>query len=114
MFSKKLEYGYLILKFLKDTNELKLKSGKEIIESTKIPYNMGLSILTELSTGNLIKSIKGKNGGFYRENKDITLLDLFQVLENKKIIKTFSNSEYEKEVLRIGVIVLEKMNEIII
>lgn len=112
MFSKKLEYGYLIVKALKNTSEITLKSGKEIVEETKVPYNMGLTILTELSTGKLIKSVKGKNGGFYRDKREITLLDLFKVLENKKNIDEFKNNEYKQKILKIGVYILEKMKEI--
>lgn len=114
MFSKKLEYGYVILKLLKTSNKNNMISGKDLITESKIPFNMGLGILTELSRGGLIKSIKGKNGGFYREpEKEITLFDLFQVLENQGNKNNFFFSEdFQREVVHIGLMVMKEMANI--
>lgn len=114
MFSKKLEYGYVILKLLKNTNEINKISGKDIIQEGNIPPNMGLSILSELSRGGLIKSLKGKNGGFYREkSREITLFELFQVLENQgKQMKPFFNEEFRNDVVYIGAMVMQEMANI--
>lgn len=114
MFSKKLEYGYIILKLLKNSSEFNKFSGKYIVEQGNIPTNMGLGILSELSRGGLIKSLKGKNGGFYREpERDITLFELFQVLENQgNNIKYFFNDEFKKDIVYIGAIVMQEMTNI--
>lgn len=118
MLTKKIEYGYIILKKLKDTNETLLMSGKEILNNSNIPYSMGLSILTNLSQGKLIFSNKGKNGGFYlNQEKKITFLDLFVVLEYKlsqQIDKRniYIDDDYELLTTKLGNIVLEEMKNI--
>lgn len=116
MFSKKMEYGYIILKKLKNTTDNKVLSGKEILENTQIPYNMGLSILTELSSAGLLISTKGKNGGFILHKETVYLLDLFIALEaNKKNIsvsqldRVQSNKEYHKKLQKIGAVILNEL-----
>lgn len=116
MFSKKMEYGYIILKKLEKITNNELLSGKEILNNTKIPYNMGLGILTELSNAGLIISIKGKNGGFLLSKEKINLLDLFIALEsNQKNINTLqlnksqNNEEYDKKIQKIGSILLNEL-----
>ena len=69
MLTKKVEYGYMILRKLYGSNETNLMSGKEILESIDVPYSMGLSILTQLSKNGLIESFKGKTGGFCLKKK---------------------------------------------
>lgn len=81
MLTKKIEYAYIILRKISTDSRGRLMSGKQILESTNIPYNMGLGILTELSNAGLISSLKGKNGGFYMKKNEITLLDLYFTLE---------------------------------
>lgn len=113
MFSKKLEYGYLIMKTLKNTNKFNMMSGRDVLSKIKVPANMGLGILSQLANGGVINSVKGKNGGFYREKKEITLFQLFYILEANKInIKDYLDTEYQKEILDIGLLVLEKMKTI--
>lgn len=117
MLTKKIEYGYIILKRLSKNNDKKLLTGKEILIDSKVPYNMGLGILTQLVKNGLIESIKGKNGGFYlKENTKITMLDLFLALE-KEELKSSLNEEYKdqsyKEItLRIGNILLRELEKI--
>lgn len=113
MFSKKLEYGYLIMKTLKNTNKYNMMSGRDILTKAKIPTNMGLGILSQLANGGVICSAKGKNGGFYRKSQDINLFHLFYILETNKInVKDYLDIEYQKEMLNIGLLVLEKMKTI--
>lgn len=113
MFSKKLEYGYIIMKTLKNTNKFNMMSGKDILAKAKIPTNMGLGILSQLANGGIICSTKGKNGGFYRTSQELTLFHLFYILETNKItVKSYLDIEYQKEMLNIGLLVLEKMKAI--
>lgn len=113
MFSKKLEYGYLIMKTLKNTDKFNMMSGRDILSQAKIPTNMGLGILSQLANGGVICSAKGKNGGFYRKPQEINLFQLFYILEANKInIKNYLDEEYQKEMLNIGLLVLDKMKTI--
>lgn len=117
MFSKKMEYGYIILKKLEEIENGEMKLGKEILKDTKIPYNMGLGILTELSNAGLIVSAKGRNGGFFLAKKN-NFLDLFIALEanSKNIVTLISNNnnskEYNEKIQQIGKLVLNELARI--
>ena len=82
MFSKKMEYGYMIIQELKETAVDKTIVCKDILKNIDVPYNMGLVILSELSRKKIIISSRGKNKGYYLKDKEMTLLELFESLEN--------------------------------
>lgn len=115
MLSKKIKYGYFILKNLQETNEDNKKKGKEALKGIEVPYNLGLTILTELVNGNLIESEKGKKGGFYIRKKEISLLELYKALEYKKILKLEDSKEedsgYKDLTLRFNKALLNELEE---
>lgn len=119
MLTKKVEYGYMILRKLYGSNETNLMLGKEILESIDVPYSMGLSILTQLSKNGLIESFKGKTGGFCLKKRKITMLELFLAMEkdlfDNAINKNFIDLNYRDITLKIGnflLMELEKVNVI--
>lgn len=119
MLTKKVEYGYVILRKLYGSNETNLMSGREILESIDVPYNMGLSILTQLSKSGLIESFKGKTGGFYLKKKKITMLELFLAMEkdlfDSAINTNYVDLNYRDIILKIGnslLMELQKVNVI--
>lgn len=119
MLTKKVEYGYMILRKLYGSSEINLMSGKEILESINVPYNMGLGILTQLSKNGLVESFKGKTGGFYLKKKKITMLELFLAMEkdlfDSAVNKNYIDLNYRDITLKIGsslLVELEKTNVI--
>ncbi|MGL5413959.1 Rrf2 family transcriptional regulator [Cetobacterium sp.] len=113
MFSKKLEYGYIILNNLKNVDKEHSKFGKEVLENTGIPFSLGLSILTELSNAGLIVSSKGKKGGFHIAKKNISLLELFLALENNlKSDSIYINLEYKDKIYSLGKLILDELGKI--
>ncbi len=114
MFSKKIEYGYIIIQELKETNELNTKLGKDILKNIQVPYNMGLGILSELSKSELIISTKGKNGGYYLKNKDITFFELFNSLEivSKVRRNKYNDVSYKEKILKINLHFLNDLKNI--
>lgn len=100
MFSKKLEYSYKIIIFLKQSN-IKV-AGLEIMEKLNIPKYYGLGILTRLVHSGLVSSEKGKGGGFYLAKLDISLLELYMAVEEEKIenftIRGFKNENIDQEI----------------
>lgn len=114
MFSKKIEYGYIIIQELKDTNELNTKLGKDILKNIQVPYNMGLGILSELSKNDIIISTKGKNGGYYLKNKNITFFELFNSLEIISKVKRnkYNNTSYKEKILKINSYFLNELKTI--
>lgn len=119
MLTKKVEYGHMILRKLYGSSEINLMSGKEILESINVPYNMGLGILTQLSKNGLVESFKGKTGGFYLKKKKITMLELFLAMEkdlfDSAVNKNYIDLNYRDITLKIGsslLVELEKINVI--
>ncbi|MGL4537951.1 MAG: RrF2 family transcriptional regulator [Cetobacterium sp.] len=82
----------IILYLFKKEN---LISGLEIVEYCEIPERMGLRILTKLTASGLLKSVKGKNGGFFfpKENIDISLFDIISLTDNFTINRCLSNAK---------------------
>ncbi|MGL5613624.1 RrF2 family transcriptional regulator [Cetobacterium sp.] len=80
----------IILYLFKKEN---LISGLEIVEYCEIPERMGLRILTKLTASGLLKSVKGKNGGFFfpKENSDISLFDVVSLFDSFTINRCLSS-----------------------
>lgn len=85
MFSKKLEYSFKIIIFLKSNNNR--VNGLEIIEKLEIPKYYGLGILTKLVNSGLVLSERGKNGGFYLTKSNISFLMLYLAIEEEQMMK---------------------------
>ena len=116
MLTKKIEYGYIILKKLNESSQEKLMSGKEILESNEIPYRVGLSILTQLSKSGIVNSAKGKKGGFYLKKREVTMLELFLALErtslDEEIKRSYIDLNYQEITVRIGSCLLKELKKI--
>ncbi len=82
--TKETDYAFRIVLFLSmNQEENKRFSGDELVEINEIPKNLGKRILTRLVDGKIINSKKGIGGGFCleRDKKDITLLDVMNIIE---------------------------------
>jgi DNA-binding IscR family transcriptional regulator len=105
LFTKKLEYGYILLKAMKDCTRENPKMGKDIISELDIPQKMAKNILTILSNHELIATTRGEKRGYYINKKNITLYDLFLALEGEQKIKIkYNDHEYENLIKDMGLI----------
>ena len=95
MFSKKLEYSFRIITFLKQNSER--VSGLEIIEKLDIPKYYGLGILTKLVNLGLLSSERGKNGGFYLTKSKISFLVLYLAIEEERMLAFDTLRKIDKE-----------------
>lgn len=115
MFSKQLEYSYILYIFLKNSTLTYLK-GEEIIRKTNVPKSWGLRLLTHMVNKNIIGSQKGK--GFFSLRDDLNFWEFYtQIetlnLENIKLDKSDERRlEYQKIILNIGIEIQEKMKRI--
>ena len=88
-------------------------SGTFIVERCQVPKRWGKVILTALTNNNILRSIKGKHGGF-ELNKDaskITLLDVINIFEGTSFIPCINDKKlcsYRKGVC----VVCNKLSEI--
>ena len=82
--TKETDYAFRIVLFLSmHQGDGRKFNGDELVEINEIPKNLGKRILTRLVDGKIINSKKGIGGGFSlnRDRKDITLLDVMNVIE---------------------------------
>lgn len=94
--TKETDYAFRIVMFLSmHQNDEKRFNGDELVEINEIPKNLGKRILTRLVDGKIIKSKKGIGGGFSlnRDRKDITLLDVMNVIEVMDFKDCVANSK---------------------
>lgn len=90
-----IESDYAVRIVLYQFKKEGLTSGLEIVKSCEIPERMGLRILTKLTANGLLKSIKGKNGGFFfpKENLEISLFDVVSLFDSFDINRCLSSAK---------------------
>lgn len=79
MLSKRAKYAIKTILFLQDHPELIPVSAKSISEREHIPYKFLENILRDLKSHQLVKSIRGAEGG-YPLAKDPSLISVAQVM----------------------------------
>jgi Rrf2 family protein len=79
MLSKRAKYAIKTILFLQDHPELVPISAKLISERERIPYKFLENILRDLKTHQLVKSIRGAEGG-YTLAKDPALISIAQIM----------------------------------
>lgn len=118
MFSKQLEYSYLMYMYLKQ-NPARYIFANEIIEKTNVPNRWGRMLLCNLANKNIIVSKKGR--GFSSYEYDISFWKFYTAVEDSSKIEKNSynekiNNEIEKEyqniLLGIGIKVQNEMMNI--
>ncbi|MEA1784832.1 Rrf2 family transcriptional regulator [Arenibacter sp. GZD96] len=83
MLSRKIKYAIKALVYMYDhTNEAPIKA-KTIAKNKHIPHKFLEEILTELKRNNLIKSSRGRYGGYYfaKKPETITVSDVMQLMD---------------------------------
>ena len=109
MFTKRFEYAFILLRALKGTKEEKPLLGKKLIKNLGIPQSMAAGILTELSNAGIISGKKGKEGGYFRVKDEISLYDLFILLEGNTIKIIYSDDKYREIMFRISSKILNEL-----
>ena len=87
MLSKTAEYAIRALVYIQLQNwEEKRPGFKEIAKNIESPEHFTAKILQVLTRHDLIKSIKGRNGGFFfdKKNKDLQLQKIIIAIDGEK------------------------------
>jgi Rrf2 family protein len=81
-FTKTTSYSLNILSFMAEHDRIRM-SASYLHEKLHIPYSYLRAVLGDLSKGNLIEGVNGRNGGFRlsRDKSTIFLADIVQVSE---------------------------------
>ena len=90
MFSKSCEYAIKAMICVSQKSKDGRRVGvAEIAESIDAPRHFIAKILQELSRKNLVRSVKGLNGGFYLEKTDlnISIADIVKAIDGDRIYK---------------------------
>lgn len=84
-FSKKLDYGLYLLDILKKSKG-KPTSINNVSKEHKLPRAFMEKVALELKKGGLIKSVKGRDGGYVLAKKpeEITLGEAMRVFEKEE------------------------------
>lgn len=115
MFSKQLEYSYLMYVYLKENPERYIFSD-DIIEKTNVPKRWGRILLGNMVSKGLITSKKCK--GFMFVEKEMTFWDFYTLTEeisknqNEKLnhnILDKHRKKYQEILLEIGIKVQKEM-----
>jgi Rrf2 family protein len=88
MFSKSCEYAIkAVICISQKTGDGKRIGVKDVAENIDAPVPFIAKILQELSRKNVIKSMKGPNGGFFLDKKDLktSLSDIVKAIDGDKI-----------------------------
>jgi Rrf2 family protein len=83
IFSKKCEYGLQAILFIATQPKGRSVPAEQISRSLKIPREFVSKILQALKTSGLIRSSKGKSGGFClgRDPSEIKLIDIVAAID---------------------------------
>jgi Rrf2 family protein len=83
--SKRSEYGIMAMKYVAEMNNGERCSARAISEYFNISYDMIAKILQKLMRNGLVRSKKGKNGGYQlvRESRVISLGDIISAIEGR-------------------------------
>lgn len=88
MFSKSCEYAIkAVICISQKTGDGKRIGVKDVAENIDAPVPFIAKILQELSRKNVIKSMKGPNGGFFLDKNDLktSLSDIVKAIDGDKI-----------------------------
>ena len=85
--TRKVEYALIAVRYLEETSE-KLVSVNEISKLYGIPRELLAKTMQKLASANIVKSVKGPQGGYKTTTKaaNTTLNDFFEILEGPTAI----------------------------
>lgn len=83
-FSKTTEYAFRILSYMA-VNEKQICTTNEIYEALDLPYRYLRKQMTLLTKKGLIRSVRGKKGGYVlsRNKNEMSLLDIVNMMEDE-------------------------------
>lgn len=83
--SSKSRYGIMAVMSLAGNYKLGLLQIKDIAANNNIPHQYLIQIFNQLGKADIIKSVRGKNGGYSlsRPPSEVTVLDIIEVLEGE-------------------------------
>lgn len=98
MLSKKAKYALKTILYLQSKQNLGPIAAKTIAEAEKIPYKFLENILRELKSHQVVKSLRGAEGGYSlaKDPSDITVAQLMRMIDGPiALIPCVSEKFYE-------------------
>ncbi len=74
------QYAIRIMTFIVQNDTTKLFNAKSISQNLEIPYKYMTKIMTQLTNANIIKSVRGREGGYaiLKEPSHIKIVDILE------------------------------------
>jgi Rrf2 family protein len=90
IFSKKCEYGLQAILFIATHQPGETVSAEKISKALKIPREFVSKILQDLRESGLIRSVKGKSGGFClgKDTSKIKLIDIVEAIDGLELFNS--------------------------
>ncbi|MDR7132524.1 Rrf2 family protein [Algoriphagus sp. 4150] len=98
MISKRAKYAIKTILFINDHPELTPVSAKLISERERIPYKFLENILRDLKSHQLVKSIRGAEGGYTlgKDPEEISIAQIMRIVDGPiALIPCISERYYE-------------------
>tara|TARA_R110002020_G_scaffold437696_1_gene647986 strand:+ start:368 stop:772 length:405 start_codon:yes stop_codon:yes gene_type:complete len=98
MISKRAKYAIKTILFINDHPELAPMSAKLISEKERIPYKFLENILRDLKSHQLVKSVRGSEGGYTlgKDPEDISIAQIMRIVDGPiALIPCVSERYYE-------------------
>jgi len=83
--NKTTQYAIRILSYIENKKDIDFHNAKELSENLDIPYKFLSKLMTILVKAKLIKSIRGRDGGYIlsKAPKEIKIIDILEVFDDK-------------------------------
>ena len=90
IFSKKCEYGLQAILYIATQPMGNTVPAEKISQALKIPREFVSKILQDLRASGLIRSAKGKSGGFYlgKDSSKIKLIDIVEAIDGLEMFNS--------------------------
>ena len=111
MINKESEYSLLIIDYLAKFPKDKIIGSKEISNNLNISLNITLKLLRTLVNQNIIKSFRGKDGGYTLIKKNISYYEIIEIIQGKifKDDKKYNSSIVLENLLKINELYIKKL-----
>ncbi|BBA53271.1 putative transcriptional regulator (plasmid) [Fusobacterium varium] len=93
IINKESEYALLILDYLAKFSNDKIIGSKEISSGLCISPNITLKLLRTLTSKKILKSFRGKEGGYMLVKKNINYYEIIELIQGKIFKKKTKDNE---------------------
>lgn len=86
--NRKVEYGLMVLKLMKDRSPSELTTAREVCDKFHTPFDTTSKVMQLMNSAGLLHSHKGVKGGYTlaRDLSEVSYVELVQLIEGKSFM----------------------------